>query len=1044
VLAPHPSAGDRPGRKNPGVMASQRKPRFQGIFMGIDRYGSPDIHELRYAEQDATALHALFADNLGDGGELLVGSTVSRSEIERRFKQLAEVNPDDVVVVSFSGHGSETHELVTYDADLRDQAGSCIPLDLLTRWFRAIPARRVVCILDCCFSGAMGAKVLQVESKPRALRSEDSLLDQLAGDGRLILTASTADQPAYENPRLGHGLLTHYLLQALQGAEEVRSVGKVAVYRILEYVTKRVIDAAGALYRADQRPTLRGTLDGELTWPVFTAGKNYAKAFPDRGRSPVTEELTSLAKHGFPDEIIDAWVTEIDTLNQLQLDAINDYALLDGEHLVVSAPTSSGKTMIGELAALNGILQRRRALFLLPMKALVNDKYQEFLRKYAALGVRTIRATGDFNDDVGALIRGQYDICLMTYEKCAALALGAPHILDAVGTIVIDEVQMIVDPSRGANLEFLLTLLRVRRQRGSEPQTIALSAVIGDTNGLERWFDARLLRREQRPVPLDEGVLRQDGSVRYIATDEDGGEQIEPFIHPIWGRGSSQDWIIPLVKKLVDDGEQVIVFREQKGQTVGCATYLARELGLPPAQDTIDALPTGDPSVSSGDLRRTLAGGVAFHNADLDRDERLAIEEHFRSSDHPLQVIVATTTLAMGVNTPASTVVIAGLRHPLDQPYTVAEYKNMVGRAGRLGFTERGRSLIIAPDFRQEHEAWQDYVTARPEDLHSRFLDADPRALVLRVLTTSGQVTGGPKMTAADLVAFLEGSFGAFQQRQRSGGWRWSEQTLAGHVAELERHGLIVTDAEQRYELTPLGRLAGESGIAVGSILRIVDVVRRLSPQALDDNTLVALTQLTEELDDVYFPLNKKSKRKEPAAWFGALQQHRVSHAVIEALRYNAELAHQPTLRAKKAAGCYLWMDGRAREEIERILMQFDRNQAAAGPLSSIVNRMLDILPTVIRVAEVLHDADLSERESQLMLRLQIGLPVAMVPIATAMGTELSRAQYLALHAAGLTTAKRLKDADPERLLSILGRDEDLRQQVLEAVRQTMGLERAA
>jgi len=61
--------------------------------------------------------------------------------------------------------------------------------------------------------------------------------------------------------------------------------------------------------------------------------------------------------------------------------------VLDGEHLVVSAPTSSGKTMVGELAALNGILQRRRALFLLPMKALVNDKYQEFVRKYAALGI---------------------------------------------------------------------------------------------------------------------------------------------------------------------------------------------------------------------------------------------------------------------------------------------------------------------------------------------------------------------------------------------------------------------------------------------------------------------------------------------------------------------------------------------------------------------------------------------------------------------------------------------------------------------------------
>jgi len=1025
-------------------VAKRRKLRFQGLFMGIDRYASAEIHELRYAEQDAVALHTLFADNLGVGGELLIGAAATRAEIERRFQELAAVDPDDVVVVSFSGHGSETHELVTYDADLCDLAGSCIPLDLLTEWFKAIPARRLVCILDCCFSGAMGAKVLQVESKPRALRSEDSLLEQLAGEGRLILTASTAHQPAWENPRLGHGLLTYYLLHALQGAEEVRSAGKVAIYRLLEYVTQRVVDSASALYRADQRPTLRGTLDGALTWPVFTPGKRYQAAFPDRARVSMTADLASLAAHGFPAEIIDAWSTDIDALNELQLDALNEYGVLDGEHLVVSAPTSSGKTMVGELASLNGILQRRRALFLLPMKALVNDKYQEFVRKYAALGIRTIRATGDFNDDVGALMRGQYDICLMTYEKCAALALGAPHILDAVGTIVVDEVQMIVDPSRGANLEFLLTLLRVRRERGSEPQTIALSAVIGDTNGLERWFDARLLRREQRPVPLDEGLLRQDGSFRYLATDGDGSEQLEPFIQPQWSKGTSQDWIIPLVEKLVDAGEQVIVFRETKGETIGCANYLARSLGLPPAQQTIDALPTGDPSVSSTDLRRTLAGGVAFHNADLDRDERVAIEEHFRSPDHHLQVIVATTTLAMGVNTPASTVVIVGLRHPLDQPYTVAEYKNMVGRAGRLGFTERGRSIIVAPDFRQEHEAWNDYLTARPEDLQSRFLDADPRGLILRVLATSGQVADSAKMNAADLVSFLEGSFGAFQQRQRGGAWRWTEQALAGYVTELARHGLILADAEERYELTPLGRLAGESGITVESILRVVGALRHLPAAMLDDYTLVALTQLTEELDEVYFPLNKKSKRKEPAAWFGALQQHRVHHTVTQALQYNATLAHQPTLRAKKAAGCFLWVDGRGRLEIERILMQFDRNQAAAGPLNSVVNRMLDMLPTVIRVAEVLHDADLSERESHLMLRLQIGLPTALVPVAGQLGTDLSRAQYLALHRAGLTTPAAIKSAQPDELLAIVDGDTDLRQRLLDAAEQLEELDQAA
>ena len=55
-------------------------------------------------------------------------------------------------------------------------------------------------------------------------------------------------------------------------------------------------------------------------------------------------------------------------------------------------------------------------------------------------------------------------------------------------------------------------MLRMRRQSGIEPQLIALSAVIGDTNGLERWLGGRLLRRLQRPVPLDEGILLADGT----------------------------------------------------------------------------------------------------------------------------------------------------------------------------------------------------------------------------------------------------------------------------------------------------------------------------------------------------------------------------------------------------------------------------------------------------------------------------------------------------------------------------------------------------
>ena len=273
--------------------------KFRGLFVGVDRYASPLVDELSCAKRDAMALHALFADTLGDGARLLTDEQATYAAIEEHFEALASCDEDDVVVVAFSGHGSETHELITHDADVYDLAGSCVPLDTLTEWFSRIPARRLVCILDCCFSGGMGAKVLRVDLKSRDPRSVEARLEELSGDGRLILTASRADEAAWEDRKVGHGLLTHHLLEALQGAEEVRQAGKVSVYGLLRYVTQRVADGARG-FGKPQNPTLKGTMEGELTWPIFEPGERYREAFPERTSAPVFADVRSLETRGFP------------------------------------------------------------------------------------------------------------------------------------------------------------------------------------------------------------------------------------------------------------------------------------------------------------------------------------------------------------------------------------------------------------------------------------------------------------------------------------------------------------------------------------------------------------------------------------------------------------------------------------------------------------------------------------------------------------------------------------------------------------------------
>src|SRR4029453_5971827 len=394
-------------------------------------------------------------------------------------------------------------------------------------------------------------------------------------------------------------------------------------------------------------------------------------------------------------------------------------------------------------------------------------------------GVVTIRATGEISDDISALMQGRYDIGLLTYEKFTALVLANPHLLRQVGTVVVDEVQMLVDPSRGVNLEFLLTLVKANHAAGTAPQLVALSAVIGDANGVDRWLEAPHLRSDTRPVPLVEGVPGGDASYRYL--DADGAEHTERAVQPIWtGKGSSQDLVIPLVRRLVDEGKQVLVFRERKGETLGCARYLAGTLGLPPATGALEALPAGDLSTASQLLRVQLGGGVGFHNTDLDRSERQVLEASFRAPETALRVLVATTTLAMGINTPASAVVIVGLEHPGPTPYTVAEYKNMVGRAGRLGYAERGEAYTIVSGALGEHQAWHQYVLGQPEDVRSQFLTPalDPRRLLLRVLAALPEGADGAQ-PEEELLGFLESSFGAFQARHDNPSWASSRAGLA-------------------------------------------------------------------------------------------------------------------------------------------------------------------------------------------------------------------------------------------------------------------------
>ena len=125
----------------------------------------------------------------------------------------------------------------------------------------------------------------------------------------------------------------------------------------------------------------------------------------------------------------------------------------------------SGKTFIGELAIAKAITQGRKAVFLLPYRALTNEKYEDFREIYGEqLGFRVIRCTGDYADNTETYMRGQYDIALFTYEMFLNLSLFAQETLRQLGLVVIDEAQFIV--------ELLITNLLLQREQGIYPQVV--------------------------------------------------------------------------------------------------------------------------------------------------------------------------------------------------------------------------------------------------------------------------------------------------------------------------------------------------------------------------------------------------------------------------------------------------------------------------------------------------------------------------------------------------------------------------------------------
>jgi helicase len=984
------------------------------IFIGVNKHEDASIPELNGARRDATALWALFTDTLPDLATHLLVDDLARHQSVREsvFNSLTKASSDDVVIIFFAGHGTPDGHLVAHDTDVTDISATAIAMSELAAKFKESRAGIVLCILDCCFSGQAPARVLDLGARPR---SAGVGLSVIAGEGRILLAACRGDESAWEQPGSGHGLLTRAVIDVFTDDTNTRTTFPEAAGAIIQRT--RVEAERMAVM---QTPIFLGSVAGGLTFPTLVRGPNYHAAFPRAASVRVTGPMTELAAAGFPPAVVEQWTSSFPGgLNDLQRTAINDHGVLNGKSLLVVAPTSSGKTMIGELAALQAVGAGKKAVFLLPYRALVNEKFEDFSMRYAEIGLRVVRCSGDYSDGAGAVLTGRYDLAFLTYEMFLNLALVGPSLLSKLGLVVLDEGQFITDPQRGITVELIFALLLRARERAVTPQLIILSAVIGNVNAFDRWLQVGLLISKRRPVPLIEGVLDRTGAFQYL--DTDGATKVEQLL-PASAvvqrkeKPNSQDVIVPLVRKLVHQGEKVLVFRNMRGPAQGCARYLAKELGLPGASAVLATLPAQDLSAASQDLRACLAGGTAFHNTNLLPEERAAVERSFRDPKGSIRVLAATTTLAAGINTPASTVILAENEFVGEdgRQFTVAEYKNMAGRAGRLGFNEVGKSVVLADTPMERAQLFRRYVMGTPEDVRSSFRDENLATWTLRLLS---QVRRVP---VDEVPALLVNTFGGFTASLADPNWT---RAVTGRLSELVRRmiqaGLAELDGDA-VQLTLLGRACGSSSLSFESALRLVELLRLVKLTAAPPHELIALVQVLPEMDAVYTPLFKRGNSENTRGGDVARRYGAPTAALLQ--RYAAD-QHGYWQRCKRAAIAWDWIDGVPIEEIEK--------RYTANPFQGVVNygdiiRITDATRFHLRSAHqiiaalVVDNPDWLAQADRLTTRLELGLPEAALPLLD-LPVRLTRGQYLTLFRAGLTRASDVLALGPTELARHVG-----------------------
>ncbi len=409
---------------------------------------------------------------------------------------------------------------------------------------------------------------------------------------------------------------------------------------------------------------------------------------------------------------------------------------------IVLGSTSAGKTLVAELNIAYQICCReKKVLYLVPLKVLTTEKQDQFLKDFAGKDVYI--SSSDYQEQDYELGRGEYDIGILVYEKFfALLAENKKEFLDQCSLIVVDELHMLSAAERGPKLEFSIEKLRFsHRERIA---VLSLTTSECDVTLVKKWLGEKttaIIQSEHRPIEIEERFFYCDSTMEHplMQCFISGIEQEAPCFdldHRIPDHDFQFFQLYQVLRQHPD--EHIIIFCNSKHRSIQLVDRLCNSGVL--AKDPVKL--ESFPDIVDTDMDQSRYDSfrqhmeryrIAYHNAGLTLSLREFVESQFREGS--IRIIVATETLTMGVNTPTDIMILYDYKvhrgSDTSVSLTYQEYKNAIGRAGRLGISTVGRGisyLLVGREQGQMQKVINRYVfQCRKERITSAVHEPDER-----------------------------------------------------------------------------------------------------------------------------------------------------------------------------------------------------------------------------------------------------------------------------------------------------------------------------